>query len=70
VPQAAAALAVFFPEGARIGMVPDIRGTSFFNFGLALYLTVLIRARWTGQARLRAWFVGLPWPGRAKIEPG
>ncbi len=70
VPQVAAALAVFFPEGVRIGMVPDIRGTSFFNFGLALYLTVLLRARWTGRAKLRAWFVALPWPRHAKIEPG
>jgi len=37
-----------------IGMVPDIRGiseailwTNFFNFGIALYLTVLWRARRT-----------------------
>ena len=31
--------------GVRIGAVPDVRGTSFFNFGLALYLTVLWRGR-------------------------
>ncbi|HZY42792.1 MAG TPA: ABC transporter permease, partial [Anaerolineae bacterium] len=33
------------PDAAYIGAVPDIRGISFFNFGIALYLTVLFRAR-------------------------
>jgi branched-chain amino acid transport system permease protein len=70
VPQLAALLALFWPAGAYIGMVPDIRGTSFFNFGLALYLTVLIRARWTGRGRLWQRFAALPWPFRTKVEPG
>ncbi len=69
VPQLATFLAVFWPAGHNIGMVPDIRGTSFFNFGLALYLTVLLRARWSGRARLWDWFTGLPWPFRPKIAP-
>jgi hypothetical protein len=38
-------LAQSAPSGIRIGSVPDVRGTSFFNFGLALYLTVLWRGR-------------------------
>lgn len=46
VPQIAAFLASLVPpDVSYIGAVPDIRGTSFLNFGLALYLTVLIRAR-------------------------
>lgn len=45
VPQLFALLAVFWPHGVYIGMVPDIRGTNFFDFGIALYLTVLWRAR-------------------------
>src|SRR5579859_952201 len=70
VPQAAALLSIFWPAGTRIGMVPDLRGTSFFNFGLALYLTVLIRARWSGGGggRLRKWLAGLHLPGRPKPE--
>ncbi len=43
VPQLATWLALIWPF--QIGSVPDIRGASFFNFGIALYLTVLIRAR-------------------------
>lgn len=43
--QLAALLAFLWPQGVYIGMVPDIRGTNFFNFGIALYLTVLWRAR-------------------------
>lgn len=43
VPQLANWLALIWP--VAIGSVPDIRGASFFNFGIALYLTVLIRAR-------------------------
>ena len=69
VPQLAALLAIFWPTGAYVGMVPDIRGTSFFNFGLALYLTVLLRARWTGRARWWQRFVALPWPFRPKEQP-
>jgi ABC-type branched-subunit amino acid transport system permease subunit len=45
IPQLAALLALLWPHNAYIGMVPDIRGTNFFNFGIALYLTVLWRAR-------------------------
>jgi branched-chain amino acid transport system permease protein len=44
IPQLAALLAFLWPQGVYIGMVPDIRGTNFFNFGIALYLTVLWRA--------------------------
>jgi branched-chain amino acid transport system permease protein len=40
-----ALLALLWPRGLFIGQVPDIRGTNFFNFGIALYLTVLWRAR-------------------------
>ena len=70
VPQLATLLALFWPAGANIGQVPDIRGTSFFNFGLALYLTVLIRARWTGRGRLWQQIAALPWPFRAKPDTG
>jgi len=44
VPQLATWVAVLWPNMA-IGSAPDIRGASFFNFGIALYLTVLWRAR-------------------------
>jgi branched-chain amino acid transport system permease protein len=49
VPQLGALLALFWPSGTYIGQAPDIRGASFFNFGAALYLTVLIRARLAGR---------------------
>ncbi len=45
IPQLAALIALLWPPNFYIGMVPDIRGTNFFNFGIALYLTVLWRAR-------------------------
>ncbi len=45
IPRLAAFLAQFQPRGTRIGSVPDVRGTSFFNYGVALYLTVLWRGR-------------------------
>jgi len=45
VSQIAKWLALLWPRDVYIGMVPDIRGTNFFNFGIALYLTVLWRAR-------------------------
>ena len=45
VPQLFAWLALLWPQGVYIGMVPDIRGTNFFDFGIVLYLTVLWRAR-------------------------
>lgn len=45
VPQLADWIALIWPKNLFIGPVPDIRGASFFNFGLALYLTVLLRAR-------------------------
>ncbi len=45
VPQLAGWVALIWPKNLFIGPVPDIRGANFFNFGIALYLTVLIRAR-------------------------
>jgi branched-chain amino acid transport system permease protein len=45
VPQLATWLALIWPTGLAIGSAPDIRGASFFNFGIALYLTVLFRAK-------------------------
>jgi len=45
VPQLADWVAFLWPKNLFIGPVPDIRGASFFNFGIALYLTVLFRAR-------------------------
>jgi hypothetical protein len=45
ISQVASLLALLWPHNVYIGMVPDIRGTNFFNFGIALYLTVLWRAR-------------------------
>jgi branched-chain amino acid transport system permease protein len=44
IPRLAAFLAQFQPGGCALDR-PDVRGTSFFNFGLALYLTVLWRGR-------------------------
>ena len=38
-------LALIWPSGLSIGSAPDIRGAAFFNFGIALYLTVWLRAR-------------------------
>jgi branched-chain amino acid transport system permease protein len=49
VPQLADWLALIWPSGLAIGSAPDIRGASFFNFGIALYLTVLIRTRRRGK---------------------
>jgi branched-chain amino acid transport system permease protein len=45
IPQLATFISQFWPSNSFIGSVPDLRGTSFFNFGLALYLTVWLRAR-------------------------
>jgi len=45
VPQLATWVALIWPSGLAIGSAPDIRGASFFNFGIALYLTVLWRAK-------------------------
>ena len=45
MPGLAALVANYWPVGWSIGAAPDIRGASFFNFGIALYLTVLLRAR-------------------------
>jgi branched-chain amino acid transport system permease protein len=45
VPRFADWIALIWPSGLSIGSAPDIRGASFFNFGLALYLTVLWRSR-------------------------
>jgi len=38
-------IVLIWPTGVMIGSAPDIRGAAFFNFGIALYLTVLFRAR-------------------------
>jgi len=45
ISQIASLIALFWPRNVYIGQVPDIRGTNFFDFGIALYLTVLWRAR-------------------------
>ncbi len=45
IPQFAALLALLWPKGVNIGAVPDLRGASFFNFGIVLYLTVILRSR-------------------------
>lgn len=45
VPRFGDLLAFIWPSGLSLGYAPDIRGASYFNFGLALYLTVLFRAR-------------------------
>ena len=45
VNQIATWVALIWPTGLMIGSAPDIRGAAFFNFGIALYLTVLFRAR-------------------------
>ena len=45
IPRFSALLALFWPKDFFIGAVPDLRGTSFFNFGIILYLTVLLRVR-------------------------
>ncbi len=49
ITQLVTVLSLFWPKDFFIGSVPDIRGTSFFNFGIALYLTVLLRARRKGN---------------------
>ncbi len=38
-------VALIWPKNLFIGPVPDIRGANFFNFGIILYLTVLLRGR-------------------------
>lgn len=45
IPKLSTLLSFFWPKDFFIGSVPDLRGTSFFNFGIILYLTVLLRAR-------------------------
>lgn len=44
IPRVSTLLSLFWPKNFFIGSVPDLRGTSFFNFGIILYLTVLLRA--------------------------
>jgi len=51
VSQVADWVALVWPKNLFIGPVPDIRGANFFNFGLALYLTVLLRARRKNSSR-------------------
>ena len=65
IPELAALLALLWPQGVYIGMVPDIRGTNFFNFGIALYLTVLWRAR-----RRKAPPASVPSSPDKKVEVG
>ena len=45
VPQLFAWITLLWPQGVYIGMVPNLRGTNFFDFGIVLYLTVLWRSR-------------------------
>jgi len=45
IPKFSALLSFFWPKDFFIGSVPDLRGTSFFNFGIILYLTTLLRGR-------------------------
>ena len=45
IPWFSALLSMAWPRDFLIGSAPDLRGTSFFNFGLILYLTVLVRGR-------------------------
>jgi len=45
VPQLFAWITLLWPQGVYIGMVPNLRGTNYFDFGIVLYLTVLWRAR-------------------------
>lgn len=45
IPLAGAFLAQFQMGGARLGPALDVRGLSYLNFGLALYLTIWLRAR-------------------------
>jgi branched-chain amino acid transport system permease protein len=45
VPRIAGLIALIWPAGLPIGSAPDIRGASFLNFGMALYLTVWLRGR-------------------------
>ena len=45
VSQLADLVALIWPKNVLVGATPDIRGANFFNFGLVLYLTVLLRAR-------------------------
>ncbi len=66
IPELAALLSVLWPQGVYIGMVPDIRGTNFFNFGIALYLTVLWRAR---QKRLPPRPADTPAAGQVPMGP-
>jgi branched-chain amino acid transport system permease protein len=45
IPRLGALVALLTPGGVNLGYAPDVRGASYFTFGLALYLTVLLRAR-------------------------
>jgi branched-chain amino acid transport system permease protein len=51
IPRFSAFLSLVWPKDLFIGSVPDLRGTSFLNFGLILYLTVLVRARLRTRTR-------------------
>jgi branched-chain amino acid transport system permease protein len=45
IPWLGQALLPLLPQGLQIGTAPDLRGVSYFSFGLAIYLTVLWRFR-------------------------
>jgi branched-chain amino acid transport system permease protein len=55
IPQLSAFVAMYWPQNTYIGSVPNIRGTNFFNFGIALYLTVLWRAGRDRRSGSRRW---------------
>ncbi|HLF02803.1 MAG TPA: ABC transporter permease [Anaerolineales bacterium] len=53
IPRLGALLALIPLGNINLGYAPDVRGASYFNFGLALYLTVLLRARRSGETNVR-----------------
>jgi len=53
IPRLGALLALIPLGNINLGYAPDVRGASYFNFGLALYLTVLLRARRSGETSAR-----------------
>jgi branched-chain amino acid transport system permease protein len=49
IPQLGEFLAQLQTGALPIVIAPDVRGLNYLNFGLALYLTVLLRARRRGE---------------------
>jgi branched-chain amino acid transport system permease protein len=45
IPRLGELMEYFQPVNLSFGLAPDVRGLSYLSFGLALYLTVLLRAR-------------------------